>query len=259
MTETPFPETTAEAPTEGRITRVGPLPVVRRELTVKAVIDLTPTLRRITLAGEALEGFHSPGADDHVKLFFPAPQGQEEGARRDYTPRAHRPDVRELDLDFVLHGHGPGASWAAQARPGQTVTVGGPRGSTRVSYTFDWYLLAGDDAALPAIARRLEELPAGANVTVLLEVQDAASELPLPTQAHADVRWLHRGVAEPGTTSLLPSAVRALSLCAGEGFVWVGTEQAAAASIRAHLLEERGLRSEYVRCVGYWTRNAPQE
>lgn len=87
------------------ITRVGPLPIKRRRLTVKAVTDLTPSLRRITLTGDDLIDFNSPGADDHVKLFLPAPEG-EELVGRDYTPRHFRPEALELDLDFVLHEEG---------------------------------------------------------------------------------------------------------------------------------------------------------
>ena len=64
-------------------------------------------------------------------------------------------------IDFVLHGDGPAASWAANAVAGSLVGQGGPRGSLVVSDDFDWYLLAGDETALPSIARRLEELPPG--------------------------------------------------------------------------------------------------
>ncbi|MEG2961730.1 MAG: siderophore-interacting protein, partial [Janthinobacterium sp.] len=44
-----------------------------RVLTVVRTEQLTPHMRRITLAGDDLEGFVSPAHDDHVKLFFPAP------------------------------------------------------------------------------------------------------------------------------------------------------------------------------------------
>jgi NADPH-dependent ferric siderophore reductase len=42
--------------------------------------------------------------------------------------------------------------------------IGGPRGSFIVPMDLDWHLLVGDATALPAIARRLSELPASATV-----------------------------------------------------------------------------------------------
>ena len=144
-----------------------------RVLTVVRTEELTAHMRRITLSGGDLEGFVSPSHDDHVKLFFPAPGDTQpvfpvlgkganpieyaEGARpiaRNYTPRRHDPVKGELEIDFVLHGDGPASSWAAQAAPGQTLGVGGPRGSMVVPLDFDWYVLVGDQTALPAIADR---------------------------------------------------------------------------------------------------------
>ncbi len=42
-----------------------------RELTVLRTEEVTPHMRRIVLGGAELAGFDSPGADDHIKLFFP--------------------------------------------------------------------------------------------------------------------------------------------------------------------------------------------
>src|SRR5262245_17489179 len=128
-----------------------------RVLTVASVTDLSPHMRRIRLAGPELEGFQSPGYADHVKLFFSAddrplprpergpegtiwPDGTPKPHMRDYTPRAFDPVALTLDLDFVLHGDGPASEWAGSVRPGDTLTIGGPRGSMRVPDAFDWYL-----------------------------------------------------------------------------------------------------------------------
>ena len=127
-------------------------------------------MRRITLGDEQLESFVSAGADDHVKLFFPANgdarpsfgEGDtERSPARDFTPRTFDVAAGELVVDFVLHGEGPAATWAAAAEPGWLLGQAGPRGSHVVSDDFAWYLLVGDDAALPAIGRRLDELPPG--------------------------------------------------------------------------------------------------
>lgn len=224
-----------------------------RLLVVRAVEDLTPRLRRITLAGDDLDDFRSTGADDHLKLLFANtdPHGPAL-ARRDFTPRRCDPEAGELVVDFVLHGDGPASSWAAAAAPGALVGQSGPRGS-RVADGFDWYLLAGDETALPAIGRRLEELPAGTRAIVIAEVEDRAGELALPSAADVSLTWLHRAAGEPGAP-LLEEAIRALELPPGDGFAWVAAEADAVRPIRRHLREERGLPKPWTRVTGYWRR-----
>lgn len=85
-------------------------------------------------------------------------------AVRDYTPRGFDPVALTLEIDFALHGAGPATRWEAQAQGGQRLGVGGPRGSFIRPTDFDGHLLIGDDTALPAIARRLAELPAQAPI-----------------------------------------------------------------------------------------------
>lgn len=244
-----------------------------RQLTVKTVQRVTPHLIRITLTGDALEGFTSPGFDDHAKLFFPdAATGQltlptagpdgpvwPEGGRpamRDYTPRRHDAQANTLEIDFALHDAGPATQWAEQAKPGDIVGVGGPRGSFIVPTEFDWHLLIGDDTALPAISRRLAELPAGARVVVLAEVDSAADEIPLETQAELTLRWVHREGAAPGLSPVLVDTLKAMTLPAGDFHAWVGCESAIAKALRAHLVGERGANPKWVRASGYWRRGA---
>ena len=139
-----------------------------RRLTVQQVESLTPTMRRITVGGEDLIGFASLGFDDHVKLVFPEPDGalrhpseETKPVMRDYTPRRFEREEGRLVLDFFIHESGPATQWAISARPGQSLGVGGPRGSFIIPTDMDWHLLIGDESALPAIGRRLEELPTG--------------------------------------------------------------------------------------------------
>lgn len=245
-----------------------------RLLQVVRTQAVSPQLLRVTLSGEDLRGFVSASFDDHVKVFFPEP-GQDrpvlptvgpEGismppgvprpAARDYTPRRYDAHVNELDIEFVLHGDGPASTWAAQARPGQFIGVGGPRGSFVVPTAFDWHLLIGDDTALPAIARRIEELPASARVIALIEVADAGAQIPLPVRDGLSVRWLHRDGAPAGDPVALERAVRQVALPAGEGYVWAAAESAAAKAVRRVLVEERGIAKTRIRASSYWKRGA---
>lgn len=208
----------------------------RRTLTVRRTERLSPQLLRVTFTGEDLHDFVSLSFDDHVKLILPG----EPPVLRDYTPRRFGAD--ELDIEFALHGHGPAARWALQAAPGQLVQVGGPRGSFVVPLAFDWHLLAGDLSALPAIARRLEELPAGCTAIVRI-LADAGEQRPLPTRATLDLQWL---------ASDLPAAVQALQLPAGEGYAWAAGEAATIAAVRAVLVGTHGLPKERIRAAAYW-------
>ncbi|MCE9671207.1 siderophore-interacting protein [Myxococcus stipitatus] len=255
-----------------KVYRRGPFPVKFRCLEVLRVTPVTPHVVRITLGGEDLAGFQSEGADDHVKVLFPEPgkrrpviptmgphgpvlaPGEKKPDSRDYTPRRFDAVAGELDLDFVLHGSGPASTWAAQAKPGDMLGVGGPRGSLFVSNDFDWYLLAGDETAIPAIARRLEELPAGARAIVFIEVANASEEQRFETRADVKLTWLHRDGAEAGTTNLLDAAIRALEFPPGDYFAWVSGESLAMRPIRDHLLNERGTKKSWVRVTGYWKR-----
>ncbi|SEJ10146.1 siderophore-interacting protein [Pseudomonas sp. NFR16] len=235
--------------------------IKRRKLQVLRVTDITPRMRRITLHGPELTGFISLGTDDHVKLLFATtPQEQaaldsfmpgqnSEGpkpAMRDYTPRRYDAASGELDIDFVLHGEGPAATWAAQAQAGQFLYIAGPRGSMIVPDMFDSYLLIGDETALPAIARRLEELPANRRAQVVVEIEDAAERQTLNSKAQVDVIWVLRGERD------LLEVTRQLTLPEGKLYAWVATESGLSRKVRRVLLDEFGLDEASVKAAGYW-------
>ncbi len=239
-----------------------------RLLTVKRVKHITPRMVCVTLTGD-LQGFTSVSYDDHVKVFFPAPGSIEPilpqgppGARvattgpapigRDYTPRRYDAAANELDIEFVLHSEGPATSWAAQVQVGHTLGVGGPRGSSVVNGEFDWYLLVADEAGLPALARRLQELPAKAQVSVIAEVEDDSDEQTLTSAAQVNVTWLHRQGRSAGSADLLQAALGKLSLPAGEGYTWIACESNVARTLRNYLLGERGFDKQWLKAVGYW-------
>jgi NADPH-dependent ferric siderophore reductase len=244
--------------------------IVVRALQVRAVADITPHMRRVTLGGAELVGFNSPAADDHVKLFFPVPgtaadkpampvlgdkapkhfEGLSKG--RDYTPRRHDATAWELDIDFVLHGDGPASTWAANAEPGHWLVMGGPKGSRIVPDDFDNYILIGDETALPAIGRRLEELRTDANVITVVEVADAKEQQPLTSKARVERLWVHRKGKPAGESTGLLEAVRELRFPPGDTFVWVAAESRIVRGIRKHLEDERRHDEDWTKTSGYW-------
>src|SRR5580704_14962941 len=160
----------------------------RRTLTIKQVEKIAAHMIRVTLTGD-LEGFVSLGFDDHVKVFFPDGTRNADGTPnmlgRDFTPRRHDKTANALEIDFAIHDAGPATRWAAQAKPGDTLALGGPRGSFVIPTTYDWHLLMGDETALPAISRRLAELPRGTRVVVVGEIDGPADELAFKTKTNS--------------------------------------------------------------------------
>jgi NADPH-dependent ferric siderophore reductase len=215
-------------------------------LTVARIDQLSPEVLSIVFTGTELENFLSASFDDHVKLILAG--AGEDPVMRDYTPRRYDPAAGELTIEFSLHGTGPACRWAAAAQPGDTATIGGPRGSFIVPLDYDWHLLAGDASALPAIARRLEELPAGARAIVIVQI-DPADRRALPSAADVDLQWVTTG-------DEWIAAVSALQLPAGEGYAWCAGEAREVAALRRVLVEEKGHPRESIRAAAYWKRGA---
>jgi len=223
----------------------------RRTLTVQNVSDVTRRMRRITLKGD-LEGFVSLSFDDHVKLFFET--GAEKPEMRDYTPRSFDTHAGTLVLDFVLHEAGPATQWAFDARVGDKLQVGGPRGSAVVAPVFDWYLLIGDETALPAIGRCIEELRAGVKVVSLVAITDSAEQQRFETPAAHDAHWLYRAADAAHEPAPMLKALQALTWPEGKGFVWVASEATVARVLRAHVLQDRNHPKEWSKASGYWAK-----
>lgn len=239
-----------------------------RTLTVAEIQDLTPTLRRIVLEGADLAGFVSPGFDDHVKI-FPVAEGQTPNlptmgpdgpvfpdprpVARDYTPRAYDAATNRLTLDFVTGHGGPATEWAMAARVGSVLGVGGPRGSFIVPTAFADHVLIGDETALPAIARRLEDLPAGVRAHVVIEAADAASRLTLNSAAEATVTWALRDGAPRGQAGPLTRAVETAltGVDPSNAYVWIAAEANVAKALRAQVLA-LGFAAKAMKAAGYW-------
>ena len=246
----------------------------RRNLTVREVQHLTPKMIRVTLEGDDLAGFVSMGFDDHVKVFFPPPgsaelvlptmgpdgpifaEGAPRPALRDYTPRRYDAAAGVLHLDFAIHDAGPATTWAEHAKPGQPLGVGGPRGSFIIPTQFDWHLLIGDETALPAIGRRLEELPHDTRALVVAEVDGPAEEQKFSSAAQFEVIWVHRDSETAGDPKFLLERLQSVKFPAGDYFAWIAAETQVARALRQYLVTERSTNKHWVKAAGYWRRGA---
>ena len=235
-------------------------PLRARHLQVVRRTDISPGFVRLTLAGPDLDGFVSAGFDDHVKLILPVP-GQERaslpelvdgrpqftGPRpvlRDYTP-AHFDAVQgTLDIEVALHDAGPASDWAAAVQVGQWAGIAGPRGSLVIPVGFDWHWLLGDETALPAMARRLAELPATTRAVVRVQLRNPQDQRTLASAAQLDVAWVDS----------LTEAAQALAVPAGPGYIWAAGEHSEMAALRGVLAAKPGVDAKRMRIAAYWKR-----
>jgi NADPH-dependent ferric siderophore reductase len=158
-----------------------------------------------------------------------------------------------VEIDFVLHGDGPAATWAAAAVPGAPLGVAG--GGSLGERPAGWLLLAGDETALPAITRILAAADRAAVGVALIEVAGPDEEQPLPAPDGVVVQWLHRDGVAPGESTSIVDAVAALEPPgSGDVFAWVGAESAAVRAVRADLRGRWGLGRSQHHAIGYWRR-----
>lgn len=221
-----------------------------REVTVSAVRELAPNFVSVTFKGESLHDFVSMSYDDHVKFILHDAEG--ERVMRDYTPRRYEQAARELTLEFALHAEGAMSDWARQAAIGQQVVIAGPRGSMIIPTDYQWQILAGDATALPAIRRRLDELPAGVDVQVLVSGEEAAAlhaAQGFAGAAQVSVRVLP-------TADAIVDAFRAMQLPQGDGFIWCAGEAQMAKQVRDILFADKGFPREAARISAYWKQGA---
>lgn len=235
-------------------------------LTVTASEWLSAGMVRLHFSGDLAAFADSPFTDRYVKLVFGDLAELERGGRptlRTYT--AVDPDVAAgtLKIDFVVHGDvGVAGPWAAAAQPGDTIPVRGPGGAYAPDPSADWHLLAGDEAALPAIRQSLAALPADAVGHAVIEVDTPAHEQPLPAPAGVEVTWLHHSGADHGdrVNSGLADAVRALPWREGRVDAFVhGEAQVVMHQIRPYLLAERGVPRDDASISGYWRDGRTEE
>jgi NADPH-dependent ferric siderophore reductase len=253
----------AEAPPPTR-TRRAPPPF--RRLTVRAVTDLSPRLRRVVLGGPELDGLRIDEPAASVRVLFP-PAGESElvmptwtgnqfelpdGRRapiRTFTPRLFEPDRSELTIDLVLHGRGLAADWASAAGPGDAAAISGPARGDPIDPATRSILLAGDETAVPAISQLLGAAPSDAAVQAHIEIADDGARVELPAHPGAEVTW---HVLAPGRPpgDAFATAVEAMTDLPHH--IWIAGEAAAVQRLRKHLFESRGLTRATVTARGYW-------
>jgi NADPH-dependent ferric siderophore reductase len=247
--------------------------------------QLTSHMVRVVLGGNGFDTFTPiEFTDSYVKLVFVAddvdvaalPQpltldsfadlpAAKKPVVRTITVRRADPGAREIAVDIAVHGdHGAAGPWAATAQPGQPMYLMGPSGAYAPDPAADWYLLAGDETALPAISVALESLPANAIGRVFIEIAEPEAEIPL---TGVQINWLYRGgradlIGEDraGDNAPLVEAVKTAFWLPGQVQVFIhGEAQAVMHNLRPYIRKERGVDAKWASISGYWRRGRTEE
>jgi NADPH-dependent ferric siderophore reductase len=212
--------------------------------------QLSPHMQRLDLTAPELDGFtYSPGQD--VMLLVAA-----EGirpVRRRYTIRRLDSAARQLTLDVVIHGAGPGERWIRAAKPGDRIEGIGPRGKISPSPDADWHLFMGDESAMPAILAMTESLPGDSNATIVLEIPDPEDEQEVLAAARTRVSWLHRLSRPAGDPTVLAAEAAEVELPPGNGHAYLLGEAKVVLRLR-EILAGRGLAQDQMSPKAYWGR-----
>ncbi|WP_416405171.1 siderophore-interacting protein [Arthrobacter sp. LFS091] len=247
------------------------LTVLRKEL-------LSPHMVRIVAGGPGFSDYaNNDYVDRYVKIVFPQPGVDYDfpldlWTIRETMPREQWPHTRtytirwvdmaaqELAIDFVVHGdEGLAGPWAAAAEPGETLVFTGPGGGYNPDPDADWYLFAGDDAAIPAVAACVEALAADARGVAYLEVDSEADILPIAAPAGLELRWLLRGGVPAGSSDLLLEALRTTEWLPGKVDVFAHGERGYMKGLREIFFVQRGLERSQVSLSGYWAQGRVEE
>lgn len=225
-----------------------------RQLSVIKQSHVTPNMIRVTLGGDDIQSLPEQHQGGYVKLIFPRPDGRD---MRTYTIRHQYTD--RIDLDFVAHHDGgPASSWAAQAKAGDSIMVGGPGPAKLSNPKADWHLFVGDMTALPAISVNLESLAEDAQGYAILEVLSAEDIQDIAAPAGMQIHWIVNPT--PGQDSqLLVQQVQKLQWLPGQASVWAACEFSSMKALRELFKQQMQLSKDYLYLSSYWKLGINEE
>ena len=235
---------------------------------------ISPHFVRLTLADDALADWRDLGFDQWFRLAVPTSDHTRfdnlaetfdtagylryltlpratRPVIRNYTVREFRPEARELDIDFVVHGDdGVAGPWAGSLPLGASVGLI-DQGCGYRALDSDWTLLVGDESALPAVVGILRDLPRDARGHALIEVPDLDDRQEVDAPEGFDVHWIvRRPDAAIGRTAL--ERLHELPFPDGTVNAFAAGESKLATGARRHLVNERGVPKSNITFCGYW-------
>jgi NADPH-dependent ferric siderophore reductase len=222
-------------------------------LIVTSCRELAPRARRIWFRGNLTGSSTLPAA--YLSLWFSEPtegRGDRAGRsdKRTFTARWLDLPGGSITVDFVLHGSGPAASWAASAVPGDRIWAGETRGGYSVPPPGSHLVLVGDDTAMPAIGAIAEASHDSVHITAVIEVIDEMDERPVSDQRLVDPIWVHRG-DDPERAGLPTLGLLEDLSVSQDAYWWIAGEREAIRAMRDVVID-RGAPRDRLSLNAHW-------
>lgn len=236
-------------------------------LTVIGTAQISPSIQRITLQGDAIAHFGKQNEGDYIKLLF-SPEGStqlsdlDEDARpvmRTYTIREFYEQKNSIVVDFVRHiTHDPSsgfaARWAMNAKVGDTISIAGPGQGQSTNPNADWVFLVADMTSLPALAVTLANLDENARGYAVIEVNEHEDVQILEAPQGVKVIWV---VAEYGDK--LVDMVKAQVWLEGQCAVWCACEFDSMKALRQYFRNEKEIDRDFIYISSYWKNGVSED
>ena len=236
-----------------------------KELVVTHTETITPNMQRLTLQGDALSQFPADCEGSYIKLLFNQDggatlQAMSEDNRplmRTYTIRRYHPEKCSIEVDFVRHVTqdpqcGFAARWAMTAQKGDTINIVGPGSISNLNTDADWFFMAADMTALPALSAKIRTLPEEAKGYAVISVISAADIQPLHAPAGMELIWLTEG-------QNLADAARELEWLEGNAAVWCACEFDSMRALRQYFRNEKEVERENIYISSYWKQGVAED
>ncbi|EHK0842622.1 TPA: siderophore-interacting protein [Vibrio parahaemolyticus] len=236
-----------------------------KTLVVTDTETITPNMQRLTLQGEALSHFPRDCEGSYIKLLFNDMGGadlsilseDDRPIMRTYTIRRFHPETSSIEVDFVRHVTqdlqcGFAARWAMAAQKGDTINIVGPGSISNLNTEADWFFMAADMTALPALSAKIRTLPEEAKGYAVISVLSPADIQPLHAPAGMELIWLTEGQA-------LADSVRELEWLDGNASIWCACEFDSMRALRQYFRNEKEVDRENIYISSYWKQGVSED
>lgn len=171
-----------------------------------------------------------------------------DGSTRSYTPS--RWDHHEGWMEVIVHLHGKGAAsqWAAELKPGDTVSFVGPAKSLALEApSLEWAWFFGEETTVGLAQALTDTLPASTETHIALELDKA------DIQASETAGFSFTALPRQETHGpALLEHLNSLNIPEGNGLIWLSGEAGSVLELRRALLN-RGVARSQMRIKPYWS------